>query len=245
MPPDLAPILQKHGLDGCVLVQVDQSEEETLFQVGNAAEYSFIKGVVGWTDLRAVDIDARLSEYSGYDKLKGFRHVLQGEQDRALMLQPDFKRGIAALSKYGFTYDILIFPDQLKYSLELVAAFPNQLFVIDHIAKPGIKAGIIDGWNTDMQAIAKHENVYCKISGMVTEANWKGWKEADFHPYIDTAVTAFGTKRIMYGSDWPVCQVAGGYDKMIGIVKNYFAAFSADEQSLFFGGNASRFYQLK
>ncbi|MBS1563799.1 MAG: amidohydrolase family protein, partial [Bacteroidetes bacterium] len=174
MPEDLEPILKKHGIDGCVVVQSDQSEDETLFQVGNAAKHSFIKGVVGWTDLRAENVTERLSEYSQYNKLKGFRHVLQGEADRALMLQPAFKRGIAALQKYAFTYDILIFPDQLKYSSELVAAFPDQPFVIDHIAKPGIKAGVIDGWKEDMQAIARHENVYCKISGMVTEADWKG-----------------------------------------------------------------------
>jgi L-fuconolactonase len=244
MPPDLEPLLQKHGLDGCVVVQSDQSEEETLFQIGNSEKHAFIKGVVGWTDLRAPGVEARLLQYSQYKKLKGFRHVLQGEKDRAMMLTPDFKRGIAALEKFGFTYDILVFPDQLNYSRELAAAFPNQLFVIDHIAKPGIRAGAVEGWKRDMQAIAALDNVYCKISGMVTEADWKGWKETDFHVYIDTVVEAFGMNRLMYGSDWPVCQVAGGYDRMIGIVKNYFASFSADEQSLFFGDNAVSFYQL-
>ena len=244
MPDDLEPILQKHKLEGCVVVQSDQSEEETLFQVSNSEQYSFIKGVVGWTDLRAPDVQERLSEYSQYNKLKGFRHVLQGEQDRALMLNPDFKRGIAALSEFGFTYDILIFPDQLKYSRELAAAFPDQLFVVDHIAKPAIKAGTLEGWQQDIKALATLDNVYCKISGMVTEADWKHWTEADFRPYIDTVTEAFGIKRIMFGSDWPVCQVAGGYDRMIGIVKHYFASFSADEQALFFGGNATSFYQL-
>jgi len=245
MPADLEPLLQKHALDGCVVVQSDQSEEETLFQLDNATQHAFIKGVVGWTDLRAAALGTRLSEYSQYNKLKGFRHVLQGEEDRALMLSPAFKSGIAALQQYGFTYDILIFPDQLRYSRELVAAFPDQPFVIDHIAKPRIKDGIVDGWKEDMQAIASYENVYCKISGMVTEADWKNWKEADFRPYLDTIVEAFGTKRILFGSDWPVCQVAGGYDRMMGIVKKYFASFSADEQALFFGGNAINFYQLK
>ncbi|HSC38039.1 MAG TPA: amidohydrolase family protein, partial [Chitinophagaceae bacterium] len=244
MPNDLQPLLEKHGLEGCVVVQSDQSEDETIFQVGNATQHSFIKGVVGWTDLRAPNVEERLAAYSAYSKLKGFRHVLQGEQDRALMLTPDFKRGIAALEQFGFTYDILIFPDQLTYSRQLAAAFPNQLFIIDHIAKPGIKAGTIDGWKEDIKAIATLDNVYCKISGMVTEANWTNWKDADFHPYMDTVVEAFGTKRIVFGSDWPVCQVAGGYDRMIGIVKNYFAAFSAAEQALFFGGNAASFYQL-
>ena len=244
MPDDLEPILQKHGLEGCVVVQSDQSEEETLFQVGNSEQYSFIKGVVGWTDLRAPNVQERLSEYSQYKKLKGFRHVLQGEPDRALMLSPGFKRGIAALGEFGFTYDILIFPDQLNYSRELAAAFPDQLFVVDHIAKPGIKAGTLKGWQEDIKALATLDNVYCKISGMVTEADWKHWKETDFHPYIDTVVEAFGTKRILFGSDWPVCQVAGGYDRMMDIVKNYFTSFSAAEQALFFGGNASSFYQL-
>lgn len=243
-PADLKPVLQQNGIDGCVAVQASQSEEETDFLTSLANDNSFIKGVVGWVDLQANDIEERLLKYKSTPVVKGFRHVLQGEPQRDLMLKPEFERGIAALQKHGFTYDILIFPDQIKFSEELVASFPEQKFVIDHIAKPYIKRKEVDGWKQDMQKIAKHENVYCKISGMVTEADWKEWKKEDFKPYLDVVVSAFGMDRILFGSDWPVCLVAASYEKMLEIVKDYFASFSKEEQDQFFGLNAIRFYNL-
>ncbi len=244
MPQDILPLLQQHGFMGTVVVQSDQSEEENIFQVKNAAEHDFIKGVVGWVDLQAENVEDRLAHYAQFSKMKGFRHVLQGEKDRALMLKPAFKKGISLLSKYNFTYDILIFPDQLKYAAELVKGFPNQVFVIDHIAKPDIKNKRITGWKEDMQNIAEAENVYCKISGMVTEADLENWKKEDIKPYIDIVVEAFGTNRIMYGSDWPVCLLAATYDSVLDIVKEYFASFSKNEQDNFFGKNAFTFYNL-
>jgi len=244
MPADFLPVLQQHGFDGCIVVQSDQSEKENDFQLKNAAQYDFIKGVVGWVDLQSPQVEERLTYYRSFPAMKGFRHILQGEADRALMLKPAFKQGVSLLEKYGFTYDILIFPDQLKYAEELVAAFPRQKFVIDHIAKPDIKAGSSDNWEKGIQALADHENVFCKISGMVTEADRRQWRKEDFTPYIDTVVEAFGTDRIMYGSDWPVCQVAASYSKMLGIVSQYFSRFSATEQAAFFGGNASSFYHI-
>ncbi|MCH5597599.1 amidohydrolase family protein [Niabella ginsengisoli] len=244
LPKNLKPVLDDNGIDGCVVVQSDQTETENLFQLTNAMQHDFVKGVVGWVDLRAKNIEDKLSHYSYYKKMKGFRHVLQGEKDRALMLKKNFMKGISLLEKYKFTYDILIFPDQLKYAKQLVEAFPNQKFVIDHIAKPYIKDGKIDGWKQDIQAIATLPNVSCKISGMVTEADWKKWKPADFTPYLDTVVEAFGTKRIMYGSDWPVCLVAASYKKMKSIVDHYFATFSETEKNAFYGGNAIKFYKL-
>jgi L-fuconolactonase len=243
-PNDLKPVLQQNGFDGCVAVQASQSEEETRFLISLATENDFVKGVVGWIDLQADNIEERLEEYKSIPVVKGFRHVLQGEPQRDLMLKPGFKRGIEALQQYGFTYDILIFPDQVKFSDELVAFFPEQKFVIDHIAKPYIKRKEIDEWKKDMENIAKHENVYCKISGMVTEADWKTWKKEDFEPYLDVVVNAFGTNRILFGSDWPVCLVAASYQEMLAIVKDYFASFSKDEQEQFFGLNAIRFYNL-
>ncbi|RDV16947.1 amidohydrolase [Pontibacter diazotrophicus] len=243
-PEDLQPVLRQHGFDGCVAVQADQSEAENDFLLTYADRYDFIKGVVGWVDLRAENIQERLNHYAGFGKMKGFRHVLQGEPDRALMLQPEFKRGISQLSGYGFTYDILIFPDQLRYAKELVAAFPEQPFVVDHLAKPNISGQEIEAWARDMKAIAQYENVYCKLSGMVTEADWQHWKKEDFIPYLDVVVQAFGTNRIMYGSDWPVCLVAASYEEVLSIVEDYFSAFSQAEQAAFFGGNASRFYKL-
>jgi L-fuconolactonase len=244
LPGDLQPLLEANGLHGSVIVQSDQSEHENAFQLANAAGYDFIKGIVGWVDMQADNIEERLAHYKQFKKMKGFRHVLQGEPDRALMLQPAFKRGIGLLKQFGFTYDILIFPDQLEYIPAFVAAFPDQPFVIDHIAKPYIKDKKIEAWKKDMLPISRFENVYCKISGMVTEANWKNWKQEDFKPYLDTVVEAFGIKRIMFGSDWPVCLVAASYAEMMAIVKDYFSAFTQDEQDLFFGANATLFYNL-
>jgi L-fuconolactonase len=244
-PADLQPLLEANGIDGCITVQVDQSEAENDILLQQAADNDFIKGVVGWIDLRDPDIEQRLPYFTQFPKLKGFRHILQGETDRALMLKPSFKRGIAALNAYGYTYDILIYPDQLGYTKEFVAAFPEQPFVLDHIAKPYIKHRYItDEWKDAIRAVAAYPNLYCKISGMVTEADWYDWKPEHFHVYIDTVVEAFGTNRILYGSDWPVCLVAASYEQTIGIVKDYFAQFSKDEQAAFFGGNAIKFYNL-
>jgi L-fuconolactonase len=242
-PEVLFPILQKNNFDGTVVVQSDQSEAENIFQIKNAEENDFIKGVVGWVDLQSDVIEERLSHYQSFKKLKGFRHVLQGESDRALMLRPAFKKGISLLYKYGFTYDILIFPDQIQYSLELVKAFPYQLFVIDHIAKPDIKNKNIEDWKIDIHAIAQYENVYCKISGMVSEAG-KDWKKEDFTPYMDVITESFGANRIIFGSDWPVCLVDATYDEVVNIAEEYFSSFSQNEQQLFFGGNAEIFYKL-
>ncbi len=244
-PKDLQPVLQKNNLDGSVVVQSDQSEKENEFHLANAAEYDFIKGIVGWIDLQADNAEERLSYYSSLNKMKGFRHALQTEADRAFMIRPAFMNGISMLEKFNFTYDILIFADQLKYIPEFVAAFPNQKFVIDHIAKPEIKDRRIAEWRNEITEIAGHENVYCKISGMVTEANWKTWRKENFHPYLDTIIEAFGPRRIMYGSDWPVCLVAASYEQVLNIVQEYFSSFSQTEQELFFGTNAIEFYNLR
>ena len=242
-PAQLQPVLQQHGFDGCVAVQARQSEEENDFLLGHAAAHDFIKGVVGWIDLQAPDIEERLARYS-HPLMKGFRHVLQGEADRALMLQPAFMRGISKLEKKDFSYDILIFSDQLQWVPSLATSFPRQRFVIDHLAKPDIKNKDITRWKAAITRVATYDNVLCKISGMVTEADWRGWKKEDFYPYLDAVVEAFGTKRILFGSDWPVCLVAAAYPSMLGIVQDYFSAFSAHEQALFFGGNATTFYNL-
>lgn len=244
LPPDLQPLLEKHGFEGCVVVQSDQSEAENAFQLANAATHNFIKGVVGWVDLQAPNIEERLAWYRQFDKLKGFRHVLQGETNRALMLQPDFRRGIGALQQFGFTYDLLILPDQLTYAEQLVAAFPHQPFVVDHLAKPHIKAPQTADWAKNMQALAAHENVWCKVSGMVTEADWHAWQPSDFRPFMDLVFESFGTSRVLFGSDWPVCEVAGGYDAVVSLAQHYIAGFSTHEQALFWGENAAAFYKL-
>ena len=243
-PDDLKPLLDRNKIDGCVAVQADQSEEENTFLLSLAEKYDFIKGVVGWIDFQAEDVEEKLIQYARHDKLKGFRHVLQGEKQRDFMLRPAFKNGIAKLKNFDFSYDILIFPDQLKYAIDFVRTFPDQRFVVDHLAKPYIKENKIDQWKIDIETLAREENVFCKISGMVTEADWKNWKNDDFNPYLDVVVESFGMNRIMYGSDWPVCLVAASYDQMFNIVKEYFSTFSNDEQQLFFGTNANKFYNL-
>jgi len=245
LPADLAPVLYANGMEGSVVVQSDQSEEHNEWLLQLAKENNIIKGIVGWVDLQAANVEERLTHYSQLPMMKGFRHVLQGETDRALMLKPAFMNGIASLQKFDFTYDILIFPDQLQYIPKFVGAFPNQKFVIDHIAKPYIKDKKIVEWKKALEAVAAFDNVYCKVSGMVTEADYHHWKNADFTPYLDVVTNAFGTHRIMYGSDWPVCMVAGAYEQVIGIVREYYSSYSESEQLRIFRENAIEFYQLK
>jgi L-fuconolactonase len=244
LPEDLRPILSENKVDGSIIVQSDQSKEENIFQLANALQHDFVKGVVGWVDLQAENLRENLEYYKEFKKLKGFRHVLQGERQRDFMLRPNFKRGIEKLREFGYTYDILIFPDQLAYTIEFVKAFPDQPFVLDHIAKPYIKDKKIEGWKKDIEALAAFENVYCKVSGMVTEAHWKDWTKEDFLPYLDVVSQSFGATRLMYGSDWPVCLVAASYQEVFELAQNYFSKFSSHEQDLIFGENAIRFYNL-
>ncbi|KQB41781.1 Amidohydrolase 2 [Flavobacterium daejeonense] len=244
LPEDLKIIYQQNNIDGCVAVQADQTLAETDFLLDLAAKNDFIKGIVGWADLRATNIDEVLKKYSQFPKLKGFRHVVQGEADHNFMLRPDFLNGIAALEKYNFTYDILIFPHQLGAALELVRRFPNQKFLIDHIAKPYIKDGFYDGWATSMKAIGEHQNVYCKLSGMTTEADYNNWTPEQIEPYMQLVLDAFGADRILFGSDWPVCLVAGNYTKTKELVTNFITKLSPDEQAGIMGKNAIKFYNL-
>jgi L-fuconolactonase len=244
LPADIFPHLQQNGFDGCVTVQCETSGTEITDMLQYAASNSFIKGVVGWADFTSSDIATQLQHYAQFPLLKGFRHVVQAEPDADFLLRTDFCNGIAQLQPYGFTYDILIYPHQLRAALKFVQRFPNQLFVIDHIAKPYISNQTIEPWATYIKALGAFENVYCKVSGMVTEADWHNWQPVDFTPYLDVVFGAFGTQRTMFGSDWPVCNVAGGYKDVCSIPTAYLSGFSAEEQAGFWGGNACRFYQL-
>lgn len=244
LPADLKPLLEKNNIDGTVLVQVTESPEETETLLKIAENNHFVKGVVGWVDLREKDIRGKLENYRKYPKLKGFRHVLQTE-DPDFMLQSDFLNGISVLGEFDFTYDILIYPKHLEAAVKLVKQFPEQRFVTDHLAKPNIKEKKIAEWEAGIRLLAANPNVYCKISGMVTEADWKAWKQDDFTRYIDIAVDAFGISRLMFGSDWPMCLVAASYQEVINIVTDYFSFFPAEEQKLFFGENAVNFYKLQ
>lgn len=244
LPQDLEPILQKNGFDGCVVVQSDQCEAENDFQLKNAGKNSMIKGIVGWIDLCSPKVEERLEFYSSFKLIKGFRHILQGEPDASFMLQKSFLNGISKLQQYNFTYDLLIFPKHLQNAKQLIEIFPNQGFVINHLAKPDIKNQKIDGWKKNILVISKNKNVSCKVSGMVTEADWKNWKLEDFTPYLDVVFEAFGSKRVLFGSDWPVCNLAGGYENMLSIVQSYTSTLTQTEQDFFWGGNAIAFYNL-
>lgn len=244
LPGDVEPLMQQYGIAGCVAVQADQSEQENDFLIGLAQENVFIKGIVGWVDLRSENIEERLQHYSQISIIKGFRHILQTEADERYLLGDKFMRGINLLNKYNFTYDILIKPNHLPYAKELVAAFPQQRFMVDHLAKPYIKDGLLAEWQTGIETIAQHQNVSCKISGMVTEADWQNHKPTDFEPYLDVVFNAFGSKRVMFGSDWPVCNLAGGYSSVLNSIEKYINRLSLKEQELFWANNAIDFYRL-
>jgi L-fuconolactonase len=242
-PGKLLASLEKHGIIGTVLVQSDQSEADNQFMLSLAKANPFIKGIVGWIDLKAPDLDEQLSEWKDEPFMKGFRHVAQAEPDDFLA-RPEIIRGIEALGLFGFTYDILIKPPQMAAALQLVKSLPDQSFVIDHIAKPNIAAGDIATWKKELKLLAACPNVCCKVSGMVTEAAWKNWKSADFRPYLDVVFEAFGTNRLMYGSDWPVCLVAASYDEVVGVAAEFIQNLSAEEQRAFWHDNTVNFYSL-
>lgn len=244
LPEDLKPVLDANGVDACVAVQADQSEAETTFLLQLADANEFVKGVVGWTDLRSPSLYGQLEKYSLFEKLKGFRHVAQG-QPEGFLLQPDFVRGVGQLAAFDFTYDILVYTNQLKEAFQFAKQLPNVKFVLDHIAKPYIKKGELEPWAVDIKQLAQLPNVSCKVSGMVTEADWVNWRATDFHPYLDVVFEAFGVNRIMFGSDWPVCLVASEYNRMKEIVTNYIGAFSTSEKAGIMGENAALFYQLE
>lgn len=242
LPTDLEKVYAANDIAGCVAVQADQSEAETTFLLELAATYTFVKGVVGWVDLRAENLSDRLAHFSQSPRLCGFRHVVQSEPDPAFLLREDFRKGLARLHDYDFTYDLLIYPNQLPAAIQTVRDFPLQKFVIDHIAKPPIKTGKIDSWASAMREIALSGNTWCKVSGMITEANWQSWQYDDLAPYLDVVFEAFGENRLMFGSDWPVCLLAGDYPRVKDIVKRYLG--DRRVQSPVWGANAAAFYGL-
>ncbi|GAB2675161.1 amidohydrolase family protein [Flavihumibacter cheonanensis] len=242
-PADMEPLLQEAGIDGTVLVQVNQNLRENMVFTSAAEANPFIKGVVGWVDLLAADLEDQLDELRDLPKLKGFRHIAQAEPADYLS-RSEVVRGIRQLGKYGFTYDILIKPHQMEAAVELVKICPAQPFVLDHIAKPYIKSGEIDAWRKLMYTLGAMDNCYCKISGIITEADWHSWTPEQIRPYLDVALEAFGSRRLMFGSDWPVCLVAGSYRDVVNLAADYVQNLSVQEQQDFWGGNATRFYGL-
>ena len=240
LPEDLRPELRAAGIDASVVVQTDQSEEETRFLLELADTHTQIAAVVGWVDLRAENARERLEHFSSFEKLRGFRHIAQAEPDDCFLIREDFLRGISNLEAFGFTFDILIYPRQLAAAAQLVRRFPRQGFVVDHLAKPCIKSGEIEPWATYIRQIGECENTFCKLSGMVTEANWHHWKPADFKPFLDIVFEAFGTGRLMFGSDWPVCLLGANYKQVYDLI----ASYCGSDHERIFGSNAARFYGL-
>jgi L-fuconolactonase len=245
LPADLEPLLRDAGFDGCIAAQAQQDIAETEWLLSLAGQHPFIIGVVGWVDLCAENVAADLRRLSANDKLTGVRHIVQDEPDDRFMLRPEFMRGIAALAEFDLAYDILIYPRQMSAAVELTQAFPEQRFVLDHLGKPQIRDGELHAWAKGIAALSRQRNVFCKLSGMVTEADWHNWTPAEFTPYLDTAMDWFGPERSMIGSDWPVCTLAGAYPAVIDIVRDYTARLSPEDRDAIFGGTAARFYHLQ
>ena len=245
LPEHLQVEFDRLGIDGSVAVQARQSLDESRWLLKMADESCLIKGVVGWVDLRSEHVEDQLAEFAEHPKFVGVRHVVQDEPDENFMLLPEFIRGISKLKSYDLSYDILVFPKQLPAAIELVKQFPDQSFVLDHIAKPLIKDKEISTWDEHIRELAQFSNLTCKVSGMITEANWTAWKTSDFTPYLDVVFEAFGEDRLMYGSDWPVCKLAGSYCQVYDLTYNYLSQFSPLAKEKFFGGVASEFYGLK
>ena len=245
LPEDLIAELKANSVDGCIAVQADQSEKETRFLLELAQCHPEIKGVVGWVDLCSPEIGERLRYFSRFHKLRGFRHIAQAELDDRFLMRADFLRGIAALSEFDFVYDILIYPKQLPAAAEMVTEFPRQRFVLDHMAKPPIRSAALEPWAALISRLARAPNVYCKLSGLVTEADWRSWKAEDVRPYLDIVMELFGADRVMFGSDWPVCLLAGSYAQVKNLVSTYASVLPREKQERIFGLNAIDFYKLE
>lgn len=244
LPQDIVSVFKANAIDGCIAVQADQSEDETHFLLQLADENDFIKGVVGWVDLKAPNLEERLQYFSQFKKLKGFRHIVEAESDADFLLNIDFCNGISKLAQYNFTYDILVAASQLQTVAVFAEKFPEQAFVIDHLAKPNIKQADFLVWEKHIKEIALLPNVHCKVSGLVTQADWNHWKKEDFTFCLNAVTAAFGMERLFFGSDWPVSLLAASYNQSASILRDYYSRFPLIQQQAFWGENAALFYNL-
>ena len=243
-PDDLLHEIGQTGLDGVVSVQASQTLKETEFLNNYAREHGFIKGVVGWVPFAEPDVEAHIERFAAEPKIVGMRHVVQDEPDDAFILDTAFNDGISHLKNHALIYDILIYERQLGPSIQFVDRHPDQVFVLDHIAKPRISDGLTAPWKEQMLELAQRENVYCKLSGVATEAEWANWTEDQLLPYLEIALEAFGPSRMMFGSDWPVALLAIGYGQWIGLIEKFAAKLSESEQTQLWGGVAIEAYGL-
>jgi L-fuconolactonase len=245
LPEHLQPLLGKCGISGTVVVQARQSLQETAWLLDLGRKHDFIQGVVGWMDLCSPRLDEQLDAYAHDPMLVGLRHVVHDEPDDDFMLRPDFQRGVSRLHAFGLVYDLLLFPRHLTRAIRLARTLPGQRFVLDHLGKPAIRSGEMQPWETDLKALAALPNVWCKLSGMVTEADHVSWKAEDFIPYMSVILDAFGSGRVMLGSDWPVCTLAGDYGQVLGIALEYIGRLDPEEKRKIEFKNAIDFYQLQ
>lgn len=244
LPEELLPLLHAVGFDGCIAVQARQMIEETEWLLHLADDHPFIKGVVGWVDLRSHGLRAQLERFAPHPAFVGVRHVVHDEPDDTFMLLPEFRRGIAQLRAFDLAYDLLLYPRHLPVAMKLAREFPDQRFVLDHIAKPAIREGLISPWREDLERLAECPNVTCKLSGLVTEAQWGRWRPEEFHRYLDIVVAAFGPDRLMIGSDWPVCTLSGDYVGTMSVVVDYLQRFPSHVREAVLGGTCARFYDI-
>jgi L-fuconolactonase len=244
LPSDLRREMDVAAVDACVAVQARQTLEETRWLLELAGTHPFVAGVIGWIDLQADDAAGQLELFVDHPKLLGLRHIVQGEPDDRFMLRPAFCRGISLLEDRDLTYDILIYPKHLPVAAEFVSRFPRQRFVLDHLAKPQIRSREIRDWEKGIRALAAFPNVFCKLSGLVTEADWTRWTPEDIRPCLDVAFDGFGARRLLAGSDWPVCTVAADYRRTIALVDDYMNERPAAERDAVMGDNAARLWRL-
>ncbi len=244
LPQDLQQVLTASGIQGSVAVQARQSLAETESLLTFAEEFPIIRGVVGWAPIASPEFPQVLERFHHFQKLKGFRHVVQDEPDDAFLLRPDFNAGIAQFKRYSLVYDILIFERQLPAAISFVDRHPSQVFVLDHIAKPRIRDRVLEPWRTNIRELSRRQNVFCKLSGMITEANWTEWSFPELLPYFETVLDAFGPKRLMAGSDWPVCLLAATYQTWFSTLREFISKLSGAEQDMILGGVATEVYSL-
>lgn len=245
LPSDLAPRIKEVGVDRTVFVQTQHNVEENRWVLRLAEDNPWIAGVVGWVDLASPKCEEQLLEFKDHPKFVGVRHIVQGEPDDDFIIRDDVMRGLAVLEKHRVPYDLLVFVQHLRHAPTLAKRFPNLPLVIDHISKPKIKDRLIDDWRKGLKAAAAYPNVWCKLSGMVTEADWKHWKPADLKPYVETALECFGPQRCMFGTDWPVCELAGTYRQVYDALVEVLGPISDGERERIFAGSAIEFYGLK
>jgi L-fuconolactonase len=244
LPEDLTPILAANGVEKTVLVQASNSVEESRWLLELAREHEFIAGVVGWVDLMSPNVTAQLQELTAHPKFKGIRHLVESESADDWLIQPAVLSGLRELSRYRLSYDLLVHTRHLKYVLRVVESCPELAFVIDHLAKPPVAKNEINEWSAALKPIAAYPNVHCKLSGLVTEANWTSWQTDDLRPFVDFALKLFGPERLIFGSDYPVCLLAASYDRVLDAFQEILKGLSDADREQIFSKNAARFYRL-